>query len=272
MNKKRMIVFGIIIAICIVAVNLAIYEQFFKVPNNDSSTEVTPVVEEAKILKDFNEIFNNEIDYQIYEIQGLSKVDNTKDMIYTGYENNEIKQGSYELDVKIPVININSSTASNINNEIENIFETKATNTLIGTSVETIYTVEYQAYINSNILSLVIKSTLKEGENPQRVIVKTYNYNLSTNETLELSQILGIKNLDRTAVEKEISNKIEEANQQAQRLQELGYSVYKRDVTNSIYQVENTTNFFLGENNSLYILYPYGNSENTSEIDIILFE
>lgn len=274
-KKGRIILFIIIIIICIISINLAIYEQFFKVTdsNLDNKQEgITTVVEEGKILKDFNNIFNNSIDYQQYEIQGLSKIDNTKDMIYTGYESNEKKDGNYELNVNMPVVNINSNTAININNEIENLFKTKATNILIGTTQKTIYSVEYEAYINSNILSLVIKSTLKEGNAPQRVIVKTYVYNLSTNEVLTLPQVLEIKNLSSIGVKKEINSKIKEAMEQANKLQELGYTVYKREENSSMYDIENTTNFFLGKNNSLYILYPYGNSNNTSEIDIIVFE
>lgn len=273
---KRKILYVVIIIICIIAVNYAIYWQFFRAPDKEENTvgtgEITPVVEEGKILKDFNNIFNNGIDYQQYEIQGLSKIDNSKDMIYTGYESEEKQENKYELNVNIPVVNINSSTAVNINNQIEDLFETKATNVLAGTTQKTIYTVEYEAYINANILSLVIKSTLKEGDNPQRVIVKTYVYNLSTNEILTLPKVLEIKNLSSTGVKKEIISKIEEATVQANKLQELGYSVYKRDVNSSMYEIENTTSFFLGKDNSLYILYPYGNSNNTSEIDIIMFE
>ena len=58
----------------------------------------------------------------------------------------------------------------------------------------------------------------------------------------------------------------------SKKLSDLGYSVYERDTESAMYTVENTGVFFLGKNNSLYIIYPYGNTNNTSEIDIIVFE
>ena len=268
--KTRKIIFGIIAVICIVAVNFSIYWQFFRKKGNEPS--VTPVIEEAKIISDFNQLFNNSINYQGVNITVNNKIDQMQDLIYTAYSNKERKEDKYELNVNIPAININSNNVININSQIENIFRTKANNILLQTIDKTIYSVEYTAYINTNILSLVIKSTLKEGNNPQRVIVKTYNYNLSTGEELTLAQILEIKGLSRDSVENEIQKKIKEANEKATQFENLGYNVYTRDLTSNMYQVGNTGNYFLGEKNMLYIIYPYGNQNNTSEMDVILFE
>ena len=93
-----------------------------------------------------------------------------------------------------------------------------------------------------------------------------------SNEILKLADVLSIKNLSSTAVTNEIKSKIKEAAVAAQKLKELGYSIYERNTEDTMYSIENTTSFFLGKNNSLYILYPYGNSNDTSEIDIIVFE
>ena len=38
-----------------------------------------------------------------------------------------------------------------------------------------------------------------------------------------------------------------------------------------MYELENTTNFFLDKDNYLYVVYAYGNSNFTSEMDIIIF-
>ncbi len=126
-------------------------------------------------------------------------------------------------------------------------------------------------YINTNILSLVIKSTLKEGNNPQRVIIQTYNYNLSTNEEVTLAQLLEIKGLQEGTVKNEVTKKVEQANLQAENLNKLGYNIYVRDITSDIYEIKNTTNFILGKDNFLYIIYPYGNSNYTDEMDVIVF-
>lgn len=54
-------------------------------------------------------------------------------------------------------------------------------------------------------------------------------------------------------------------------LRNLGYNVYIRDLSNNIYELSNTTNFILGANNNLYIIYPYGNSNFTDAMDVVVF-
>ncbi len=51
-----------------------------------------------------------------------------------------------------------------------------------------------------------------------------------------------------------------------------GYTVYNRDLNNSIYQLANIENYFLGPNGDLYIIFAYGNQHHTAEIDIVLYE
>ena len=47
--------------------------------------------------------------------------------------------------------------------------------------------------------------------------------------------------------------------------------LFERDYTNDIYKVENTTEFFLGKDNFLYLIYAYGNDNYTSELDLVIF-
>ena len=61
------------------------------------------------------------------------------------------------------------------------------------------------------------------------------------------------------------------ANEEAENLKRLGYNVYTRDLTSSIYKLENTDNYMLGADNKLYIIYPYGNANFTDEMDVIVF-
>lgn len=267
MNYRKIII-GIIIIVCIVSINFAIYWQFFR---RDEKVQI-PVeqVEEAKIIKDFNNLFNNKLNSKD-DISNMNKINQTQEIIYTIYNKNESKEGTYELNVNIPAININTEKIININNQIETIFKTKAENILRNVEEKTIYSVEYTAYINSNILSLVIKSTLKEGDNPQRVIVKAYNYNLSTNEELKFSQMLEIKGLSTKSVQNQVREKIQESIKQSNQLESMGYTVYKRNIDDDMYKIENTSNYFLGANGILYIVYPYGNQNNTSEMDVLQF-
>ena len=51
---------------------------------------------------------------------------------------------------------------------------------------------------------------------------------------------------------------------------EKSYNKYIRDINDSMYKVENTKVFFLGEGKALYIVYPYGNSNYTTELDLVI--
>ena len=166
---------------------------------------------------------------------------------------------------------MNSSTSENINQEINNLFYNKAINILSGANnTNTIYSVKYKAYINDNILSLVISATLKEGANAQRLMIKTYNYNISSNEQLDIDKALGYRQLSSQYVQNKITETIKLASENVSVYNGLGYSKYIRNINDDIYKVENTSTFFIGENKALYIIYPYGNSNYTTEFDLLV--
>lgn len=218
--------------------------------------------------------FGNKLDYQGSNVNtlGVTKKDSTKDIIYTVVSTKRVSDNRYDIDLNIPLINIlNNTSVENFNKKIQSLFVDKANDIIQNATQNTIYNIDYMAYVNTNILSLVIRSTLKEGNNPQRVIIQTYNYNLSTNEEMALEQILEIKGLTKANVESTIANQIKAANEEADRLKHLGYNVYTRDLTSSIYKIDNTDNYILGPNNKLYVIYPYGNANNTDEMDVIVF-
>ena len=52
-------------------------------------------------------------------------------------------------------------------------------------------------------------------------------------------------------------------------LAKLGYSIYSRDIDNDMYTVNNITEYFIGQDNKIYIIFAYGNTSNTSEMDIV---
>ena len=63
---------------------------------------------------------------------------------------------------------------------------------------------------------------------------------------------------------------MKEASKQAQAISEAtGQIVYKRDVNNAMYITDNVSNFLVGKDGQIYIIYAYGNNKITSEIDII---
>ena len=263
-NKIRMIMFIIIGVICAISIILAIV---FQISQLSSPPEIIkPEVE----ITDFKTIFDNKLNEQGNIVKVQERFNDDKEIVYTINEQREKKDGKYDIDIKIPLININNPTTLSIDKEIESVFQDKAKNIMNSEQdYETIYTVEYTAYINSNILSLVIKSTLKEGIKAQRVIVKTYTYNMTTNEIIGIDDLISIKNLNKDFVQNEINRIVQENAKQSQSLIELGYNVYERNLNDEMYKINNVSNFFYGPNGNLYIIYAYGNNSYTSELDIV---
>lgn len=282
--KSRNIIYILISIICIVAIILGVYYQIFskKVVKESKLNEVTNNIEDEpnvdnpeNLLLEFNKLFTNSIYTQGYSTSGVTKLKGLEgqDIIYSAYNVQEDIEGKYSVDLKLPAFNIQSDVADEYNNTTQSIFADKASNIFMNVDnlkKYTIYNVEYVAYLNENILSLVIKSTLKEGNSPQRIIVQTYNYDIETNKKVTLNEILEKENIKTRDVNKKIERQVKEASKQAEEIAEAtGQIVYKRDINNAMYITDNVSTFFIGENGQIYILYPYGNNNVTSEIDII---
>lgn len=271
MNPKT-IFFIAIIVVCILVLSYIIYNQIF-----GKKTEIeNDVPDKTKVIQDvsFDNLFDNKINMQSNaNANYINKIEPTKDLVYTTYTLNEIYEGKYEIQANIPVININHEKTININREITEIFYDKVNSIIQNARNEdaqkTIYTVTYAAYLNQNILSIAIKANLKEGDNVQRVIIQTYAYNISTNEEITLKDMLDIKGIEESSVESKIRSTVEEAINYSENMSSLGFETYKRDIKSSIYKVENSNNYFVGPNESIYIVYAYGNANFTSETDII---
>ena len=129
---------------------------------------------------------------------------------------------------------------------------------------------DYSAYISNNILSLVVRSTLKEGTNPQRDIIQTYNYDLTNQKKCTIDDMLQLKGITKKEANQKIKEEIKKAQEKSEELQKLGYSTYSRDYTSDMYSVNNVTEYFMGSDNELYIIYAYGNENNTNEMDIVV--
>lgn len=266
-NARKIFIISVLF-ICIIAINLAIYFQITQKPKQEQKGE-TIIVDTTLLTENFNNIFDNKINYQNNNIN-IAKEDSQKEIIYTSYINQDVLENSYDFNINIPYLNINSDTAKKINQEINSLFYEKAINILANTNQKTIYNVKYKAYVNNNIVSLIISATLKEGDNAQRVIIKTYNYNLSSDSELGIKEILQYRNISETYAQNKINETIKNASENVNKYIELGYNRYLRNVNDSIYKLENTNVYFLGENKALYIIYPYGNSHYTSEIDLLV--
>lgn len=280
--KKRNIMYIVISIICIIAIVIAVYYQIFakKVIDESAVNEIanTIVADSQKadnpedLLQEFNKLFTNNLNKQKFGTMGVTKVEGyeEQDVIYTAYDIQEEKDGQYSIDIKLPVFNIIGDVPTEFNGITQSIFADKVNSIFAGPKQYTIYDVKYTAYLNENILSLAIKSTLKEGNSAQRIIVQTYNYDIETGKKVTLNEILEKNEIDKKEVNKKIENQVKEASKQAQAISEAtGQIVYKRDVNNAMYITDNVSNFLVGKDGQIYIIYAYGNNKITSEIDII---
>ena len=272
--KSQIFCFALIMIVCIIAIVEALYyvmnpniqDKKDVAENSLSNTGITDMT----LVDNFDDVFQNSFK-NTNTSEEAEKIEADKDYIYTSYEKAEVNSGNYEIDVKIPMININSEEIKSYNEDIKQVFQDKAESILNGGSNRSVYSVDYEAFLNNNILSIVIRSTLKEGSNPQRVIIQTYCYNIKEMKKVEFSDIMTLKNLDTNTVQEKIRKQVQGKQEEAKALQQLGYSVYIRDLRSDRYDVENITNFFIDENNNVYVIYAYGNSSNTDVTDIVIF-
>ena len=275
-KKGQIILYVSIILICIVSVIIAFYVQFYAridlgsfIGLGSESAYGSKTEEETINLEsEFNNLFTNTISNYNGE-NDSKKQDQTKDLVYTGYQQKESKLNSYDLEVSIPHINVNNEIIDGYNQEIEDIFLKIANNVLQSENYNIIYTVDYTANVQDGILSLMIRSSLKQGSNAQQVIIQTYNYDLRNNKEITLQEVLKIEKLDEQDVQNRINTKVKEEEERAKDLQSLGYNIYSRDLESDIYTLENSTEFYLTPD-VLYIVYAYGNAAETSEMDLVI--
>lgn len=277
--KNQKLIFILIGAFCVFALIAGIYTQFFveksendtQDPTNNINNDIKPKTQE-EIKTQLSNLFTNELISNNYDVTNLQKRNESKDIVYSAYDIQK-QEENYEVDIHLPVVNIKGDVPTEFNKTTQSIFVNKASEILNNKYTEkVIYSVDYIAYINDNILSLVIKSTLKQGNNPQRVIVQTYNYNLETGEKVQLADVLTKKNIVQTDCQNKINEIVTKAQEEAQVLLQSGYTVYNRNLSDSIYQISNISTFFLGKNQELYIIFAYGNQNYTSEMDVVLYE
>ncbi len=271
-NKRRIIIYSIAIFACILAIVVIIgiqilgndvVDNFFGVSKITKKTEE----EENRLKANFDTLFQNQLENN--SSCEVKKIDKNKDIVYTNYENTDKSANNYEMNVNLPYINIKNQSVQDYNENIKNIFQAKAEEVLKSTNSNVIYTVKYEAYIENNILSLIIYSDLKQDSSAQRIIVQTFNFNLETNKELTLEDIIKIYELDEKTVQDKIDNEIKNEEKKAEDLKALGYNVFTRDTKSDMYKIKNATEFFV-HNNNLYIIYAYGNDKLTSERDIVV--
>lgn len=233
-NKKQIAIYVTIVVVCMISIIVAFYVQFYaridigKLLGKESENQLAKKTEEElETLKaEFEQIFTNRIDNG--DGQENKKREVEKPLVYTKVEKKESKVNSYDIEVHIPYINIDNPKIEKYNKEIED-FVQKTNQVLESQNKNTIYTVEYVANVQNDILSLMIRSNLKEGTSAQRVIIQTYNYDLRNNKEITLEEVLKIEDIDKEQMQEKIKNEIGIEQKKVEDLKNLGYNIYNRD-------------------------------------------
>lgn len=272
-KQVRNVLYVLIIIICVSAIFLGVYAQFFKKavdnevdygPVGDNSTGNT--VTYAQVKQNFRDLFTNDFMDSSYDDSQIRKIDASKPLIYTGIELEEESDGKYDLNIAIPLVNIQGV---DYNETTQSIFVEKLNDIMNNATLYTICDISYTAYINNNILSVSIMASIKEGDSAQRIIIQSYNYNLATQKDVKITDILAERGLDEKIVANRIKTVVKKAAEDAKSMQNTGYNVYERDLESDIYEISKINNFIQGPDGELYIIFAYGNSAFTSEMDII---
>ena len=276
-GKRKVAFFLVLLLICILALSIGIYTQFFyKYTATDPfligiNLGAEKTKEEYAMLEaNFNALFTNELKVNSDELD-VNKIQGNNDIVYTGYNLKNEDETYYSIDVKVPVININTDIAKEINSEIKKEFHDKASTYMRQTEQNVVYSTDYAAYINEQILSIVIKASVKEGENPEKIIIKTYNYNILEDKKVSFDDMIKYKGTDSKIVQEKINDEIKTAHDNAIIIAEQFGNMYNRDLNSEIYKVENTENYFLTQDGYVYVVYSYGNNEYTNVVDVIIF-
>ncbi|MGN1383724.1 MAG: hypothetical protein ACI4XD_00305 [Clostridia bacterium] len=281
--KEAKIIYVIISIICVISIIIGVYEQFFNKKDDNTNISTNGKVEEPieqikektmeEIKDEFNAIFINSFSSEGKDISDIERINKEKNIVYAAY-NIQQENDFLNIDLNIPVINIKGDIPKEFNKITQEVFVKKANEVMENTNVseKIIYSIDYAAYINGDILSVIIKSSLKQGNNPQRIIVQTYNYNIKTKEKVTLSNIIEQKNIDEQKLKSKIDRALQIVKREEEILTQSGYSVYVRDLNSDVYKLENITNFFLDNDEKLYIIFAYGNQNFTSELDIVKYE
>ena len=181
-KNKTIIMIGAILLICAIAIAFGIYAQV------TSRSEIKAKEEKenknyTELENNFDGIFTNNINKE----DGTKKDINYDEIIYCAY-NIDNAESHYDINAKIPLFKIQNEVTKKINQEIYDTFAKTIIDIVQNSNSHTTFNLDYVAYANNNILSLAIRCTYKNGSNPQRKIIKTYNYNIESNKLVDINE------------------------------------------------------------------------------------
>lgn len=276
-SMKNIILFTIIAITVVIIIGISIYFVFFQgkqkspIVGEEDNGEELQIEKYEELKNSFERSFSNSVRKNLTISKLPEKVDETKDFVYSKYEIKLHSENRYDMEVNIPYINIKAKGIDEINKDIDETFGSKVNSIIQSKDMLSIYNLDYVFYLNDDMFSLVIKATLKENEQAQRLIIKTYNYSFERQEQLSLGSLIVRNGLDKVKVQDKINFTIKEIATVNKALEESGYHVYRRDIADPRYVLSNIDTFFIDQSGYLYIVFAYGNKSYTSELDLAIF-
>ena len=213
LSVKAVIIYTVSIITCIIAVIISGLSIYYGSDELDrritiGGSSLTRADEEYQLLvANFDDVFQNHLEEYTTDVN-IRKINNDQEIVYTYYQKTENKKNSYDINLNIPYINIDNETIVAYNEEIKQTYEEKAENTLQTENENIIYTLQYEATIENDILSLIIRANLKEGSRAQRLIIQTFNYDLKNNKEISLEEMIELKQLNQREVQSKIDEEI----------------------------------------------------------------
>ena len=174
-GTKKVVFFVAILLICVVALFVAIYIQFFY-QYADTDPFMTGFVSSEKTQEEITNMKNNfeKLFQNSLLIDESQKESVDSKIIKSGYQFIKEDESFYTIDVEVPSITKVSQVATDVNTEIYNDFYSKVMGYTTQTSQHIYYTVKYQAFYKDDYLSIVIKSSLKEGNSLFLLSLQSY--------------------------------------------------------------------------------------------------
>ena len=277
LHRKYWILYISIFIICTCGIGVVLYVEYFKdekieivfgITDSDSEEE-----DEYNDLKsEFVNIFDNKVEILQENLANIEKISDEYDIAITAYNYDESNE-KYTVKVDVPYLNIRNENIRKYNQANKNKYNAKAKEILDGNvNEDMIYTVQYKVYVQNDIISVIIKNEIREGSKSQKVCYDTFNYNFIENKEVTIDELLKLKDITNKQAYTKVQNEIKKVQNQNESLAQQGYPTYNRDYTAEMYKIENTTEYFLGSDGMLYLIYAYGNIDYTNEKDIVIFK
>ena len=276
MNKTvRYVIYGIIVALCVLAIIVGVYGQVHVDYENtiitqntiidEKSSEDKDVIDDESFKKEFYNSLNQKYDMSNINVRDESHAD---ELVFSVNIPKENTIGN----IILPAINIKSDVVDKLNAQTEKYIEIK---NKVSAEAKTLneasnYEVGYAAYIYDDILSIAIRCSYKIGYNYQVVNMSSYNYDIKNDKLVTMNDIVNKYNINTDSVEGQIKAIIERKNNSSKDVYDNGNSkTLIRDVNSDMYKLSKSDNFLLTEKGDLYIIYSYATQQETATYDVV---